>query len=87
MQAPDPRLPEYPPYDPEQQRRAYEEAIVGPHGETRAQMRVKALNRLDQLDSEVGNDIYGLDGIKLRLRIHRERCALMGIPTGIGEPW
>lgn len=81
-----------PPYDPEARRNAYEDQIVGPHGETRAQMRVKMLGQLDDLEEFVTarwqeGTLESEDAVRLSLRIHRERCGLLGIPAGVGEPW
>lgn len=79
--------PAFPLFDPDGHRARYEEEIVGPGGETRRGMRMKVLAKLDQLEREVGSDVYGLEGIKLRLRIHSQRCALLGLPWSGGDPW
>lgn len=76
-----------PPFsDPEVSRRHYEDEIVGPNGETRRGMRMKVLAKLDQLEQEVGTQ-FGLEGIKMRLRIHSQRCALLGLPWSGGDLW
>lgn len=84
--------PDPPRYDPAAHRHVYEDQVVGPNGETRAQMRVVQLQRLDELRKEAEiaqarGTIEPLEGFKLRLRIHRECCGLLGISVGIGEPW
>lgn len=81
-----------PPYDPDQQRRAYEDEVVGPNGGTRAEMRNDVLRRLDALATaaeiaQARGEIAWLEGFKLRLQIHDRRCALLGLGTSMGSPW
>lgn len=85
-----PPLPVRP--DPEESRRRFEDEPVGPNDETRAQMRQYLLRRLDKLEEAV--ESRWLDGtleaetaLKLRLRVHTQRCSLLGLPWGGGEPW
>lgn len=68
-----------PAYDPEQHRRAYEDQVVGPNSETRAQMRQIMLRRLDDLDDVLARRTTDMEAVKLRLRVHQQRCALLGL--------
>ena len=78
-------------YDPDDVRRQWGNEVVGPDGESRAEARALILESLvDFRDDVIAAQDEGLiepmQGFELRLRIHRERCALLGLGTA-GERW
>jgi len=62
----------------------FDEQVVGPDGETRAEARALTLKGLEEFRDEVieaqrNGRIDQMAAFRMRLQIHREKCALVGL--------
>ena len=62
----------------------FDEQVVGPDGETRGQARTLILKGLEEFRDEVieaqrNGRIDQMAAFRMRLQIHREKCALVGL--------